>query len=47
MQSRMPTRFETSDVDPWLNGVLIETGPEPHRATAITPVLEPAPPSVR
>jgi metallophosphoesterase (TIGR00282 family) len=43
MQSRMPTRFETSDVDPWLNGVVIEASPEPHRAVAITPVLEPAP----
>jgi metallophosphoesterase (TIGR00282 family) len=47
MQSRMPTRFETSDVDPWLNGVLIDTGPDPHRATGITPVLEPAPAAVR
>ena len=42
MQTRMPTRFETSEVDPWLQGVVIEAGPEPHRATAITPVLEPA-----
>lgn len=47
MQTRMPVRFETSDVDPWLNGVVIETGAEPHRASAITPVLEPAPASVQ
>jgi metallophosphoesterase (TIGR00282 family) len=43
MQTRMPTRFETSDVDPWLNGVVIEAGPGPHHAVSITPVLEPAP----
>lgn len=47
MQTRMPVRFETSDVDPWLNGVVIESAAEPHRAQAITPVLEPAPGSVQ
>jgi metallophosphoesterase (TIGR00282 family) len=46
MQTRMPARFVTSDVDPWLNGVVIHTAPERHRASAITPVLEPAPASV-
>ena len=40
--TRMPVKFETSDDDPWLNGVLI-TAAEPMRATAIEPVLEPAP----
>ena len=42
MVTRMPTRFETSTEDPWLNGVLIRAE-EPMRATAIEPVLEPAP----
>jgi 2',3'-cyclic-nucleotide 2'-phosphodiesterase len=42
MATRMPVRFETSDEDPWLNGVLIRTGPEPMRATSIEQVLEPA-----
>jgi metallophosphoesterase (TIGR00282 family) len=42
MLTRMPVRFETSDEDPWLNGVLIEAdGEAPLRATAITQVLEP------
>ncbi len=27
MLTRMPVRFETSEEDPWLNGVLIETEP--------------------
>jgi hypothetical protein len=37
----MPVRFETSDEDPWLNGVLIDAA---HDGTArtITQVLEPA-----
>jgi 2',3'-cyclic-nucleotide 2'-phosphodiesterase len=39
MATRMPVRFETSDVDPWLNGVLIRTGPEPLKATSIEQVL--------
>jgi 2',3'-cyclic-nucleotide 2'-phosphodiesterase len=42
MQTHMPVRFETSEDDPWIMGVLIETGTEPLRATAITPVLEAA-----
>ena len=42
MLTRMPVRFETSDEDPWLNGVLIETEPgESMRARAISQVLEP------
>jgi metallophosphoesterase (TIGR00282 family) len=42
MVTKMPVRFETSELDPWLNGVLISAA-EPRRATAIEPVLEPAP----
>jgi 2',3'-cyclic-nucleotide 2'-phosphodiesterase len=33
-------RFESSDEDPWLNGVLVEAG-EDGRATAIEQILEP------
>ena len=40
MLTRMPTKFETSEEDPWLNGVVIETS-GPMRAASITPVLEP------
>jgi metallophosphoesterase (TIGR00282 family) len=40
--THMPTRFETSEEDPWLNGVLI-TASQPGRADSIEPVLEPAP----
>jgi 2',3'-cyclic-nucleotide 2'-phosphodiesterase len=39
--TRMPVRFETSDQDPWLNGVLI-TSDGPMRARSIEQVLEPA-----
>jgi 2',3'-cyclic-nucleotide 2'-phosphodiesterase len=42
MATRMPIKFETSTEDPWLNGVVIRAA-EPRRATAIEPVLEPAP----
>jgi 2',3'-cyclic-nucleotide 2'-phosphodiesterase len=41
MVTRMPVRFETSDVDPWLNAVVIEAGPEPPLAVSIAQVLEP------
>jgi metallophosphoesterase (TIGR00282 family) len=44
MATRMPVRFETSDVDPWLNGVLIRAAAQPRQAEAITPVLLPAAP---
>ena len=40
--SQMPVKFETSDEDPWLNGVLI-TASEPLRARSIEALLEPAP----
>ena len=43
MLTRMPIRFETSDEDPWLNGVLIVAGGQPLRAESIELVLEPAP----
>jgi 2',3'-cyclic-nucleotide 2'-phosphodiesterase len=42
MLTRMPIRFETSDVDPWLNAVLIRAT-EPMRASSIEQILEPAP----
>ena len=35
-------RFESSDEDPWLNGVLVESDAD-GRATAIDQILEPAP----
>ncbi|MGO9972770.1 MAG: TIGR00282 family metallophosphoesterase [Solirubrobacteraceae bacterium] len=42
MLTRMPVRFETSDEDPWLNGVVIRAG-EPLRALSVEQVLLPAP----
>jgi metallophosphoesterase (TIGR00282 family) len=42
MTTQMPTRFETSDDDPWLMGALIRTAAEPLRAEAIELILEPA-----
>jgi metallophosphoesterase (TIGR00282 family) len=47
MSTKMPVRFETSDQDPWLNGVLITAAEEPLRATAIESVLLPAVPGTR
>ncbi len=41
MLRKLPVRFETSEDDPWLNGVVIETEPAPLRARSITQVLEP------
>jgi metallophosphoesterase (TIGR00282 family) len=41
MRTKMPVRFETSDEDPWLQGVLISAGPEGRQATAIEQILEP------
>ena len=41
MATKMPIRFETSTEDPWLNAVLITTGEEPLRATAIEQLLIP------
>ena len=39
--TQMPVRFETSEEDPWLMGVLI-TASQPLRADAIEPLLMPA-----
>lgn len=39
--TQMPVRFETSEEDPWLMGVLI-TASQPLRADAIEPILMPA-----
>jgi metallophosphoesterase (TIGR00282 family) len=41
MLTRMPVRFESSEDDPWLNAVLIQTAAEPMRAQSILGVLEP------
>jgi 2',3'-cyclic-nucleotide 2'-phosphodiesterase len=41
MITKMPVKFETSDEDPWLNAVLIETG-TPMRSDSIKQLLEPA-----
>jgi len=38
----MPMRYEPSEVDPWLNAVLIRTS-APRRADAIEQILRPAP----
>jgi 2',3'-cyclic-nucleotide 2'-phosphodiesterase len=40
----MPVKFETSDEDPWVMGVLIEAG-EDGRATSIEQLLIEAPPA--
>ena len=42
LRTHMSTRFETSDEDPWLNGVVITCSPQPRRADAIEQVLLPA-----
>jgi 2',3'-cyclic-nucleotide 2'-phosphodiesterase len=42
LTTQMPTRFETSDEDPWLNGVLV-TATAPRRADSIEQLLVPAP----
>jgi 2',3'-cyclic-nucleotide 2'-phosphodiesterase len=41
MITKMPVKFETSEEDPWLNGVLIEAA-TPMRADSIKQLLEPA-----
>ena len=41
MRTHMSVRFETSDDDPWLMGVLITCAPEPRRAAAIEQLLVP------
>jgi metallophosphoesterase (TIGR00282 family) len=44
MITQMPVRFETSEEDPWLNGVVIRCS-EPLRADSIEQVLMPKPPA--
>src|SRR3954453_17303742 len=44
MLTQMPVRFETSDDDPWLMGVLVRAPATPRRAEATEPLLLPAPP---
>lgn len=41
MRTQMPTRYETTDVDPWLMGVLVRWSSESGRAESIEPVLRP------
>jgi len=41
--TQMGERFEPSEEDPWLMGVLVRCAPEPLRATAIEQLLLPAP----
>ena len=44
MITQMPVKFETSEEDPWLNGVMIcANAGEPMRARSIELVMEPAP----
>jgi metallophosphoesterase (TIGR00282 family) len=48
LRTHMNVRFETSEDDPWLMGVVIRTAAQPRRAVAIEQVLEPwrpAPPA--
>ena len=42
LTTQMPTRFETSDEDPWLNAVIV-TATTPRRADSIEQLLVPAP----
>jgi hypothetical protein len=41
LRSHMNVRFETSEEDPWLNGVLIRASEQPRRAEAIEQLLVP------
>ena len=41
LRTQMNVRFETSDDDPWLMGVLITAAPEPRKAVAIEQLLLP------
>jgi hypothetical protein len=45
MRTHMSLRFETSEDDPWLMGVLISCSSEPRRATSIEQLLVPWSPS--
>jgi hypothetical protein len=41
MRTHMSVRFETSEDDPWLMGVLVRCAPEAHRAVSIEQLLLP------
>jgi metallophosphoesterase (TIGR00282 family) len=41
LRTHMSVRFETSDEDPWLMGVLVRCGPQPLRAESIEQLLLP------
>jgi 2',3'-cyclic-nucleotide 2'-phosphodiesterase len=43
--TQMPVRFETSEEDPWLMGVLIRCAAAPRSAAAIEQILMPRPPA--
>jgi 2',3'-cyclic-nucleotide 2'-phosphodiesterase len=45
--TQMPVKFEPSEVDPWLDAVVIRTGDSPLRADRIEQLLLPAPPGFR
>jgi metallophosphoesterase (TIGR00282 family) len=45
--TQMPVRFESSDVDPWLMGVIVRAAATPLRADGIEQLLVPAPPGFR
>jgi 2',3'-cyclic-nucleotide 2'-phosphodiesterase len=45
--TQMPVKFEPSEVDPWLNAVVIRCSSDPLRADGIEQLLVPAPPGFR
>jgi metallophosphoesterase (TIGR00282 family) len=45
--TQMPVRFEPSEVDPWLMGVVVRAAETPLRADGIEQLLVPAPPGFR
>lgn len=47
MTTHMPVKFEPSEDDPWLNGVVIRAAASPLRADGIEQLLVPAPPGFR
>jgi 2',3'-cyclic-nucleotide 2'-phosphodiesterase len=47
MVTQMPVRFESSELDPWLMGVVVRTAAQPLRADGIEQLLVAAPPGFR
>jgi 2',3'-cyclic-nucleotide 2'-phosphodiesterase len=47
LTTHMPVKFEPSEVDPWLNAVVIRAASEPLHADGIEQLLVPAPPGFR